>query len=133
MQKRGVEMVRRISRSVCAVVAALAVVVVVVFLESEPVAGQGFWPKDTPILPMYKQWAAIKAKLPPYTPPRTPDGVPDFQGRWGGAGGDEQLNVEGHEVIWTSRHRPRKASYLGSTESESTLPPVGAGEVPGDT
>ncbi len=115
MQKRGVEMVRRISRSVCAVVAALAVVVAVVFLESEPVAGQGFWPKDTPILPMYKQWAAIKAKLPPYTPPRTPDGVPDFQGRWGGAGGDEQLNVEGHEVMLDIASPPQESSTLGST------------------
>jgi hypothetical protein len=98
------------ARGVYAVLVVLAVVLGVGSWASEPVAGQGFWPSDTPILPMYKQWAAIKAKLPPYDPPRTPDGVPDFQGLWGGAGGDEQLNVEGHEKMLDIASPPQESS-----------------------
>lgn len=60
---------------------------------------QTFWPKNTPKLPMTKQWLAIKAKLPAYSPPRTPDGVPDFPGVWGGAGGDGMPNVEGSDIM----------------------------------
>src|SRR5688572_33373055 len=66
---------------------------------SDRVAGQAFWAKDTPKLPMAKTWAAQKAKLPRYTPPRTPDGVPDLQGQWGGAGGDNNSYLEDHEYV----------------------------------
>jgi hypothetical protein len=62
-------------------------------------AGQAFWPKETPKLPMARTWAAQKAKLPPYTPGRTPDGVPDLQGEWSGAGGDNNSVLEEHDYI----------------------------------
>ena len=71
-----------------AIATALTAALWIVLLTPGPAAGQAFWAKDTPKLPMAKTWLAAKAKLPPYTPPRTPDGVPDLQGRWGGAGGD---------------------------------------------
>ena len=103
-------MSHRISRRVSAAVTALAAVLGVVLLAPGLAAGQGFWPTNTPMLPMYKSWAAIKAKLPPYTPPRTPDGVPDFQGMWGGAGGDEQLNVEGQTVMLDIASPPQESS-----------------------
>ena len=103
-------MMHRMSRRGYAAIGVLAIVFGVACLTSESLAGQGFWPKDTPMLPMYKQWASIKAKLPPYDPPRTPDGVPDFQGFWGGAGGDEQLNVEGQEVMLDIASPPQESS-----------------------
>ena len=62
-------------------------------------AGQAFWPKDTPRLPMARTWVAQKAKLPRYTTPRTPDGVPDLQGNWGGAGGDNNSFLENHDFV----------------------------------
>ena len=62
-------------------------------------AGQAFWPKDTPKLPMARTWLAQKAKLPPYRASRTPDGVPDLQGNWGGAGGDNNSFLEDHDFI----------------------------------
>lgn len=62
-------------------------------------AGQAFWPKETPKLPMARTWVAQKAKLPPYTPGRTPDGVPDLQGDWSGAGGDNNSVLEEHDYI----------------------------------
>jgi hypothetical protein len=62
-------------------------------------AGQAFWPKETPKLPMARTWAVQKAKLPPYTPGRTPDGVPDLQGEWSGAGGDNNSVLEEHDYI----------------------------------
>ena len=71
------------SHRILAAVTALTVVLSVLFLAAGPAAGQAFWAKDTPKLPMAKSWLAEKAKLPPYTPPRTPDGVPDLQGRVG--------------------------------------------------
>ncbi|MBI4888508.1 MAG: hypothetical protein HY824_15540 [Acidobacteria bacterium] len=61
--------------------------------------GQAFWPRDTPKLPMAKTWVAEKAKLPPYTAPRTRDGVPDLQGVWNGAGGDNNSYLEDHEYV----------------------------------
>jgi hypothetical protein len=80
-------------------VTVLAVVIGVLALAAGPAWGQAFWSKDTPKLPMAKTWLAEKAKLPPYTPPRTPDGVPDLQGRWGGAGGDGTSFLEDHEFV----------------------------------
>ena len=64
-----------------------------------PAWAQAFWPKETPKLPMARTWAAQKAKLPPYTPGRTPDGVPDLQGEWSGAGGDNNSVLEEHDYI----------------------------------
>ena len=87
------------SRRVPAAVTTLAVALWVLLLAPEPAAGQAFWPKDTPKLPMAKTWVAQKAKLPPYTPPRTPDGVPDLQGDWSGAGGDGTSFLEDHEYV----------------------------------
>jgi hypothetical protein len=84
---------------ILATVTALTVALGVVFLAAGPAAGQAFWAKDTPKLPMAKSWQAEKAKLPPYSPPRTPDGVPDLQGRWGGAGGDGTSFLEDHEYV----------------------------------
>ena len=71
----------------------------VLMLLPAPAAGQAFWPKETPKLPMARTWAAQKAKLPPYTPARTPDGVPDLQGEWSGAGGDNNSVLEEHDYI----------------------------------
>ena len=88
-----------VSRRVLAVVTTLTVVLWVVFLAPGPAAGQGFWSKDTPKVPMAPTWVAQKAKLPPYSPPRTPDGVPDLQGVWGGAGGDGAADLEDHEFL----------------------------------
>ena len=82
-----------------AAVTALTVVFWVVLLAPGLAAGQAFWPRDTPKLPMAKTWVAQKAKLPPYSPPRTPDGVPDLQGVWGGAGGDGTSFLEDHEYV----------------------------------
>jgi len=79
--------------------AALTVVLWVLVLAPGPAAGQAFWPKDTPKLPMARSWVAQKAKLPPYTPRRTPDGVPDLQGDWSGAGGDNNSVLEEHDYI----------------------------------
>ena len=81
------------------IVAASTVVLGILLLVAGPAAGQAFWAKDTPKLPMAKSWQAEKAKLPPYSPPRTPDGVPDLQGRWGGAGGDGTSYLEDHEYV----------------------------------
>ena len=75
------------------------VVLGVLLLAPEPAAGQAFWAKDTPKLPMARSWVAQKAKLPRYSPPRTPDGVPDLQGSWNGAGGDNNSVLEDHEYI----------------------------------
>ena len=77
----------------------MMVVLGVLLLVASPAAGQAFWAKDTPKLPMARTWQAEKAKLPPYSPPRTPDGVPDLQGRWGGAGGDGTGVLEDHEYV----------------------------------
>ena len=71
----------------------------VLMLAPGPAAGQAFWPKETPKLPMARTWTAQKAKLPPYTPGRTPDGVPDLQGEWSGAGGDNNSVLEEHDYI----------------------------------
>jgi len=87
------------SRRVVAAITALTVVLWVLVLAPGPAAGQAFWPKDTPKLPMATTWIARKAKLPPYTPRRTPDGVPDLQGDWSGAGGDNNSVLEEHEYI----------------------------------
>ena len=87
------------SRRVVAVVTAVTVVLGVLLLGTGPASGQAFWPKDTPKLPMARTWVAQKAKLPPYTPPRTPDGVPDLQGAWSGAGGDNNSFLEDHDYI----------------------------------
>ena len=62
-------------------------------------AGQAFWPKDTPTLPMARTWVALKATLPQYTASRTPDGVPNLQGNWGGAGGDNNSVLEDHDFV----------------------------------
>jgi hypothetical protein len=84
---------------ILAAVTTLAAVLGVFVLAQAHLAGQAFWSKDTPKLPMAKSWLAEKAKLPPYTPARTPDGVPDLQGRWGGAGGDGTSFLEDHEFV----------------------------------
>jgi hypothetical protein len=84
---------------ILAAVTTLAAVLGVFVLAQAHLAGQAFWSKDTPKLPMAKSWLAEKAKLPPYTPSRTPDGVPDLQGRWGGAGGDGTSFLEDHEFV----------------------------------
>ena len=84
---------------ILAAITALTVVLWVLLLAPGPAAGQAFWPKDTPKLPMAKTWLAEKEKLPPYSPRRTPDGVPDLQGVWGGAGGDGASFLEDHEYI----------------------------------
>ena len=79
-----------LSRSAAVFATVLTLVFGMALLAPVTVAGQAFWPPDTPKLPMTKTWIALKAKLPPYTPPRTPDGVPDFQGVWGDSGADGQ-------------------------------------------
>jgi hypothetical protein len=79
--------------------AALTLLLGALVLAPGPAAGQAFWPKDTPKLPMATTWVAQKAKLPPYTPRRTPDGVPDLQGEWSGAGGDNNSVLEEHDYI----------------------------------
>jgi hypothetical protein len=81
------------------VVTPLTVVLSVLVLASGPAAGQAFWPKETPKLPMAKTWLLQKAKLPPYAAPRTSDGVPDLQGVWSGAGGDNNSVLEDHEYV----------------------------------
>jgi hypothetical protein len=84
---------------ILAAVTTLTAVLGVFVLAQAHLSGQAFWSKDTPKLPMAKSWLAEKAKLPPYTPSRTPDGVPDLQGRWGGAGGDGTSFLEDHEFV----------------------------------
>jgi hypothetical protein len=88
-----------VSRRVLAAVAAMTIVLGYLLLATVPAAGQAFWAKDTPKLPMAKTWMATKAKLPPYTPRRTPDGVPDLQGAWSGPGGDGTSFLEDHEFV----------------------------------
>ena len=88
-----------VSRQVVAGVTAPTVMLWVMLLAPGPAAGQAFWAKDTPKLPMARSWVARKAKLPPYTPPRTPDGVPDLQGAWNGPGGDGTSFLEDHEYV----------------------------------
>jgi hypothetical protein len=87
------------SRRIVAAATAPTVVFCSLLLAPGPAAGQAFWPKETPKLPMATTWTAQKAKLPPYTPPRTPDGVPDLQGDWSGAGGDNNSFLEDHEYV----------------------------------
>ena len=87
------------NRRVFAVGTVLTIVGWVSIVAPEPLAGQAFWAKDTPKLPMAKTWAAQKVKLPRYAPPRTPDGVPDLQGAWSGAGGDNNSYLEDHEFV----------------------------------
>ena len=88
----------QVSRLLVVVVTALTVVLCVL-LAQEPAAGQAFWAKDTPKLPMAKSWLVEKAKLPPFTPRRTPEGVPDLQGAWNGAGGDNNSYLEDHDYV----------------------------------
>ena len=87
------------NRRMLAAVTTLTGVLWVVLLAPGPAAGQAFWPEDTPKIPMAKSWVAAKAQLPPYTPPRTPDGVPDLQGAWSNAGGDNFSFLEDHDYI----------------------------------
>jgi hypothetical protein len=88
-----------VNRPVVVAVTVLTGALWMLLVASDRVAGQAFWAKDTPKLPMAKTWAAQKAKLPRYTPPRTPDGVPDLQGVWSGAGGDNNSFLEDHEFV----------------------------------
>jgi hypothetical protein len=88
-----------VSHRTLSLLTASMVVLSVSLLAAAPAAGQAFWAKETPKLPMAKSWLAEKAKLKPYTAPRTPDGVPDLQGRWGGAGGDGTSYLEEHEFV----------------------------------
>ena len=87
------------SRRLAAAITVLTGALWLLLVASDRVAGQAFWAKDTPKLPMAKTWVAQKAKLPRYTPPRTPDGVPDLQGAWSGPGGDGTSFLEDHEYV----------------------------------
>ena len=87
------------NRRVVVAVTVLTGALWMLLVASDRVAGQAFWAKETPKLPMAKTWAAQKTKLPRYTPPRTPDGVPDLQGVWSGAGGDNNSFLEDHEFV----------------------------------
>ena len=98
------------SRRLLSVVTALAVGLAVLLLAQQSASGQAVWARDTPKLPMAKAWQVAKAKLPPYTPPRTPDGVPDLQGVWGGAGGDNNSYLEDHEYV--DRTTPAQESFV---------------------
>ena len=89
----------QVGRRHAAVITVLMGVFSVVLLTPRSAGAQAFWAKDTPKLPMAKSWLVEKAKLPRYTPPRTPDGVPDLQGQWGGAGGDNNSYLEDHEYV----------------------------------
>jgi hypothetical protein len=88
-----------VNRRVVVAVTVLTGALWMLLVASDRVAGQAFWAKETPKLPMAKTWAAQKTKLPRYTPPRTPDGVPDLQGVWSGAGGDNNSFLEDHEFV----------------------------------
>ena len=98
------------SRRLLSVVTALTVALAVGWLAEQRAAGQAVWARDTPKLPMARTWVAQKAKLPPYTPPRTPEGVPDLQGVWSGAGGDNNSYLEDHEYI--DRTTPAQESFV---------------------
>ena len=98
------------SRRLLSVVTALAVGLAVLLLAQQSASGQAVWARDTPKLPMAKAWQVAKAKLPPYTPPRTPDGVPDLQGVWGGAGGDNNSYLEDHEYV--DRTTPAQETFV---------------------
>ena len=87
------------NRLVTAGLTALTVALWTMVLAPAPALGQAFWAKDTPKLPMARSWMAQKTKLPPYTPRRTPEGVPDLQGVWNGAGGDNNSYLEDHEYV----------------------------------
>ena len=97
-------------RHVTSAVTALAVALAAALLLQAPASGQAVWARDTPKLPMARTWVAQKAKLPPYTPPRTPDGVPDLQGSWNGAGGDNNSYLEDHEYV--DRTTPAQESFV---------------------
>jgi hypothetical protein len=88
-----------VRQGILVAITASAIALEILLLGARPAAGQAFWSKDAPKLPMARTWLATKAKLPPYSPPRTPDGVPDLQGRWGGAGGDGLSFLEDHEFV----------------------------------
>ncbi len=63
------------------------------------VLGQIFYVDNGERLPGASAWIEAKADLPPYSPPKTPDGTPNFQGQWGGIGGDGTSYLEAHEYL----------------------------------
>jgi hypothetical protein len=99
-----------VGRRLLSVIAGLAVAVAVLLAAQQPASGQAVWPRDTPKLPMATTWQVAKKQLPPYTPPRTPEGVPDLQGIWGGAGGDNNSYLEDHEYV--DRTTPAQETFI---------------------
>jgi hypothetical protein len=74
-----------------------AIGVAALLLVPGPVAGQALFPLNATKDPGARSWALERATLPPFDSPRTLDGQPDFQGRWGGTpGGDD---IEEHDYV----------------------------------